>query len=136
MSFSIKLKLLSVIDKLVKIASKTELVKKILEEFPEAAARSALLTLFNERDKLVLYFGFDGREPVVKEVDVKSPPFATTEITMHVNTFVALLKQKIDFWTAYLHDLIDVKTNDGLPPSYHVLLWGAFFDRLFKEVLG
>jgi hypothetical protein len=136
MSLSIKLKLLSVVDKLARVASKSEVVRKVVEEFPEATTRTALLTLYDERGKMCLHFSFEGGNAAVREVDPKSPPFATTEISMHVDTFIALLKRKIDFWVAYLHDLVDVKSNDGLPASYHVLLWGAFFDRLFNEVLG
>jgi len=134
-ALSIRLKLLSVIDKLVKMASDLELVEKLLEEFPEARARSALLTIYDERGRLSIHLALEGGRPAAREVDAKNPPFATTEISMHVDTFIALFERRLDFWTAYLHDLVEVKSNDGLPASYHVLLWGAFFDKLFSQVL-
>jgi hypothetical protein len=49
---------------------------------------------------------------------------------MHVDTFIKVLKGKLDFRTAYIHDLVDIKSNDGLPVSYHLLLWSAFFDKV------
>jgi hypothetical protein len=54
---------------------------------------------------------------------------------MHIDTFIKMVKGKLDFRTAYIHDLIDIKSNDGLPPTYHLLLWSAFFDK-FVEVIG
>jgi len=52
MSLSIKLKLLSVVDKLARVASRSEVVRKVVEEFPEATTRSALLTLYAERGRM------------------------------------------------------------------------------------
>jgi hypothetical protein len=135
LSLSIKFRLLSVVDKLVKLASRSELARRVAAEFPEASTRSSLLVLHDESGRMALHFSLDGGRLSVREVDPSNPPFATNEVSMHVDTFIALLKRRIGFWTAYLHDLIDVRSNDGLPASYHVLLWGAFFDRLFSEVL-
>jgi len=52
-------------------------------------------------------------------------------IVVH-NTFIKILKGKLDFRAAYLYDLIDIKTNDGLPVGAHFLLWAAFFDKLLE----
>ena len=84
---------------------------------------------------MAIYIGFQGDRPVVREVDPRRPPTATTEIEMHVDTFIAVLKRRLDFRTAYIHDLVDVRSNDGLPPTYHLILWSAFMDKAL-EVLG
>jgi len=45
-------------------------------------------------------------------------------------TSTCLIRGGLDFRTAYLYDLIEIASNDGLPPAYHLLIWSAFFDRL------
>jgi hypothetical protein len=92
-----------------------------------------LLILYDDvGNKIALWIGFEGGSPHVRKVDLKSPPPATNEISMHIDTFIKILKGKLDFRTAYIHDLVDIKCNDGLPASYHLLLWSAFFDEVVK----
>jgi hypothetical protein len=134
MSLNIRLKLLTILPKMLSIG--VERFKVVLEEFPEALNRSAILTLYDERGgKLTFHAGFKDGKPFVVEVDYRNPPWANNEISMHIDTFLAILKNKLDFRTAYIHDLIELKSNDGLPPTYHLLLWSAFFDK-FVEVIG
>ncbi len=128
MNITLKAKLLTVLPKLLALGMRS--LEDVLSSFPEAKTRSAVLTLYDENGRMSIYVGFEGDKLAVREVDPENPPYATTYMTMHVDVFIALLKNKIDFRAAYLHDLIDVKSNDGLPPSYHFLLWAAFFDRV------
>jgi hypothetical protein len=131
MSVSIRLKLLSILPKLMLIGAAK--LQDILNEFPEARTRSAILRLYDDRgNEIAFWLGFENGKPVVKEVDPRNPPYATTEVSMHIDTFIAMLKGRLDFRTAYIHDLIDIKSNDGLPASYHLLLWSAFFDRILE----
>jgi hypothetical protein len=128
---SVKLRLLSILPKLMKIGMQK--FEDLIREFPEARSRSALLVLYDDRgNKLALWIGFEGDEPRVREVDLKNPPPATNEISTHVDTFIKILKGRLDFRTAYLYDLVDIKSNDGLPASYHLLIWSAFFDEVVK----
>jgi hypothetical protein len=129
---SIEIKLLTILPKIAILGISH--FKELLKEFPDAVTRSTVLTLYDERSKFGFYIGFENNKPVVKSVDLRNPPLATTEITMHVDTFIAILKNKLDFRTAYIHDLIDIKSNDGLPPTYHLILWSAFFDKV-AEIL-
>ena len=125
----IKAKLLEVLPKLMLVGLRR--LTDILREFPEATTRSNLLVLYDDRDNRVAFWlGFVDGRPKVVEVDPANPPFATTEVSMHVDTFIKILKGQVDFIAAYLYDLVDVRSNDGLPPEYHVLLWSAFYDRV------
>lgn len=134
MSLGLKAKLLTIIPKLVMLGLTR--FNEFLEEFPDAKTRSTVLILRDDRGgRMAIYIGFQGDRPVVREVDPRSPPRATTEIEMHVDTFIAVLKRRLDFRTAYIHDLVDVRSNDGLPPTYHLILWSAFMDKAL-EVLG
>jgi hypothetical protein len=127
----IRAKLLSILPKLMLIG--VSKFHDILSEFPEARSRSAILRLYDGRgNEVAFWLGFENDKPVVREVDPKSQPYATTEVSMHVDTFIAMLKGRLDFRTAYIHDLVDIKSNDGLPASYHLLLWSAFFDRILE----
>lgn len=131
MSVSLRLQLLQVLPKLVRLA--TANVQDILKEFPEAKGRSAVLVLYDSRGgRIAFHISLDGG---VREVNPDSPPPATNVITMHVDTFIKILKGKIDFRSAYLYDLVDIRSNDGLPASYHFLLWSAFFDRV-RRLIG
>ncbi len=56
----------------------------------------------------------------MREVDPDNPPYATNVITMHVDTFIRIIRGGLDFRTAYLYDLIEIASNDGLPPAYHL----------------
>jgi len=126
---SIRLRLLSILPKLMLVG--VSRFQDILSEFPEARARSAILRLYDDRgNEVAFWLGFEDGKPTVREVDPRNPPYATTEISMHVDTFIAVLKGRLDFRTAYIHDLIGIKSNDGLPAAYHLLLWSAFFDRV------
>jgi hypothetical protein len=130
-SVGIRAKLLFILPKLMLIG--VSRFRDILSEFPEARSRSAILRLYDDRgNEVAFWLGFENDRPVVREVDPRSPPYATTEISMHVDTFIAILKGRLDFRTAYIHDLVDIKSNDGLPASYHLLLWSAFFDEVVK----
>lgn len=125
---SIDMKLLMILPKLVRIGY--DKLRELLREFPDATTRSTLLKLYDSSgNQRVFWIGFENGEPVVRMVDPNNPPYATTEVSMHVDTFIKILKNKLDFRTAYLYDLIDIKSNDGLPVSLHFLLWSAFFDR-------
>jgi hypothetical protein len=105
----------------------------VLKEFPEATTRSTLLIIYDDKGKkLAFWAGFEGDRPVVRKVDPKNPPFATTEVSMHVDTFIKIIKGERDFRAAYLYNLIDIKSNDGLPETYHLLLWSAYFDKLVE----
>jgi hypothetical protein len=126
---SLRVRLLEILPKLMKLG--VHRFNDLLREFPDATSRSALLVLYDDRgSKLAFWLGFEGGSPQVREVSLKSPPPATNEISMHVDTFIKVLKGRLDFRTAYLYDLIDIKSNDGLPASYHLLLWSAFFDKV------
>jgi len=128
---SIRLRLLSILPKLMTIGLRK--FNSLLNEFPEAKTRSTVLKLYDSAgNQIAFWLGFEGDKPVVKEVDPKNPPYATTEISMHIDVFIKILKNKLDFRAAYLYDLIDLKSNDGLPVSYHMLLWSAYFDRLIQ----
>ncbi|RLE65004.1 MAG: hypothetical protein DRJ38_04500 [Thermoprotei archaeon] len=128
---SIRLRLLSILPKLMGLGLRR--FNDLLREFPEAKTRSAVLKLYdNAGNQVAFWLGFEGDKPVVREVDPRNPPYATTEITMLIDVFIKILKGKLDFRAAYLYDLIDIKSNDGLPSSYHFLLWSAFFDRLIE----
>lgn len=126
---SLRLRLLEILPKLVKLGLYK--FNDLLKEFPDATSRSALLVLYDSKgNKLAFWIGFEGGSPKVVEVDLKNPPRATNEISMHIDTFIKILKGRLDFRTAYLYDLIDIESYDGLPSSYHLLLWSAFFDRV------
>jgi hypothetical protein len=126
---NIRLKLLSILPKLMLIG--VNRFQDILSEFPEARTRSAILRLYDDRgNEIAFWLGFEDGRPAVRETDPRNPPYATTEVSMHVDTFIAVLKGRLDFRTAYIHDLIGIKSNDGLPAAYHLLLWSAFFDRV------
>jgi hypothetical protein len=128
---SLRGRLLELLPKLLMLGMRR--FDSLLREFPEATSRSALLVLYDSAgNKLALWIGFEGGAPRVREVDLKNPPPATNEISMHIDTFIKILKGKLDFRTAYLYDLVDIKSNDGLPASYHLLLWSAFFDEVVK----
>lgn len=128
---SIRVKLLSILPRLMLLG--VTKFQDILSEFPEAKTRSMVLRLYDDRgNEVAFWLGFENGRPVVREVDSRNPPYATTEVSMHVDTFIAMLKGKLDFRTAYIHDLIDIKSNDGLPASYHLLLWSAFFDKVLE----
>jgi len=128
---TIRLKLLSILPKLMTIGLGR--FNDLLREFPEAKTRSTVLRLYDSSgNQMAFWLGFEGDRPAVKEVDPKRPPYATTEISMHIDVFIKVLKGKMDFRAAYLYDLIDIKSNDGLPVSYHMLLWSAYFDRLLE----
>ena len=130
---SIRFKLLSLLPKLIGVGYAN--FKDLLNEFPEAKRRSSLVKLYDSRgNRMAFWIGFENDRPVIKEVDPDNPPYSTTELSMHVDTFVNVLKGELDFRTAYLYDLIDVKTNDGLPTAYHVLLWAAYFDKLVEII--
>jgi len=128
---SLRLRLLSILPKLMLIGLRR--FDNLLNEFPEAKTRSSILKLYDSAgNQVAFWLGFEGDKPVVREVDPKNPPYATTEISMHVDVFIKILKNKLDFRAAYLYDLIDIKSNDGLPQSYHFILWASFFDRLVE----
>lgn len=128
---SIRLKLLTILPKLMQIGMMK--LNDLFKEFPEARTRSAVLKLYDSQGgQIAFWLGFEGDKPVAKEVDPKNPPYATTEITMHIDVFIKVIKGKLDFRAAYLYDLIDIKSNDGLPSSYHFLLWSAFFDKAIE----
>jgi len=128
---SIRLKLLSILPKLMAVG--LEKFNDLLKEFPEAKTRSTVLRLYDSSgNQMAFWLGFEVDRPVVKEVDPKRPPYATTEISMHIDVFIKVLKGKMDFRAAYLYDLIDIKSNDGLPVGAHFLLWAAFFDKLLE----
>jgi hypothetical protein len=127
----IKTQLLEVLPKLMLVGWFK--LADILRELPGAANRSSLLVLYDDRgNKLTFWLGFADGRPRVVEVDPDNPPFATTEVSMHVDTFIKILKGQTDFIATYLYDLVDVRSNDGLPPEYHVLLWAAFYDRVAR----
>jgi len=128
LSFNIRLKLLAVLPKLLMFGASQ--LQDVLSQFPEAKTRSAVLELYDERGKVAFWIGFEGGRPNVKEVDPDNPPYSTNTITMHVDTFIKVIRGEIDFRTAYLYDLIEIASSDGLPPAYHLLIWSAFFDRL------
>jgi len=124
-------KLLSLLPKLFILS--TSKLNDLLKEFPEASTRSTLLILYDDRGKKIgVWLGFENNKPVVRGVDTKNPPYATNEISMHIDTFLKIVKGQLDFRTAYLYDLIDIKSNDGLPETYHLLLWSAYFDKLVE----
>ena len=128
MNITIKAKLITLLPKLLKLG----MVRygKLLEQFPEAKTRSAVLVLYDDQgNRIAFWGGFEDDNLVFREVDPRNPPPCTTMIEMHVNTFIAILKGELDFRTAYIHDLIDIKSFDGLPASYHLLIWAAFFDK-------
>ena len=128
---SLRLRLLNILPKLMLIGFRR--FNSLLNEFPEAKTRSSVLRLYDSAgNQIAFWLGFEGDNPVVKEVDPRNPPYATTEMTMHIDVFIKILKGKLDFRAAYLYDLIDLKSNDGLPVSYHMLLWSAYFDRLLE----
>jgi len=102
----------------------------VLEEMPEAKARSCLFKLHDPPGECIFWLGFRGGELAVEDVeDLGRAPFATTEVSMHVDTLARILDGELDFRAAYLYDLVDVKANDGMPSTYHFLLWAAFFDK-------
>jgi len=128
---SVRVKLLSILPKLMILGMKN--FGNLLAEFPEAKTRSSILRLYDSSgNQIAFWLGFEGDKPIVKEVDPGKPPYATTEISMHIDVFIKVLKGKMDFRATYLYDLIDIKSNDGLPVSYHMLLWSAYFDRLLE----
>ncbi|RLG84961.1 MAG: hypothetical protein DRO39_06740 [Thermoprotei archaeon] len=128
---SVRLKLLSILPKLMAVGLRR--FNSLLNEFPEARTRSMVLRLYDAAgNQVAFWLGFEGDRPVVKEVDPRNPPFATTEVSMHIDVFLKILKGRLDFRAAYLYDLIDIKSNDGLPSTYHILLWSAFWDRLVE----
>jgi len=128
---SVRLKLLSILPKLMSIGLRR--FNSLLSEFPEAKTRSTVLKLYDSSGgQVAFWLGFEGDRPAVREVDPSNPPYATTEISMHVDVFIKILKGKMDFRAAYLYDLVDIKSNDGLPSSYHLLLWSAFFDHIIQ----
>ena len=128
---SIRLRLLSILPKLMLIGLRK--FNNLLNEFPEAKTRSTVLKLYDSAgNQIAFWLGFEGDKPIVKEVDPKNPPYATTEISMHIDVFIKILKNKLDFRAAYLYDLIDIKSNDGLPVGVHFLLWSAYFDKLLE----
>ena len=131
---SIRLRLLSILPRLVALGYKG--LNKLLKQFPEAMHRSTVLVLYDSSGgRIAFWIGTENGKPVVKEVDPEAPPYATTTIRMHIDTFIRILKGKLDFRAAYLYDLVDVESNDGLPASYHFLLWAAFFDHA-RRLLG
>jgi len=131
MSLSIKVRLLSILPKLMLIGMRG--LEDVLKEFPEATTRSMLLRLFDDRGgEMCIWLGFENEQPAAREVECRNPPFATTEVSMHIDVFLRVLKGKLDFRSAYLYDLIDIRSNDGLPASYHLILWSAFWDRVRK----
>jgi len=128
---NIRLKLMSILPKLMALGLRK--FNDLLNEFPEAKTRSMVLRLYDSSgNQIAFWLGFEGDKPVVKEVNPRNPPYATTEILMHIDVFLKILKNKLDFRTAYLYDLIDIKTNDGLPVSYHMLLWSSFWDKVIE----
>jgi hypothetical protein len=131
MSLVLRTKLLSLLPKLFILS--TSKLNDLLKEFPEASTRSALLILYDDRGKKIgVWLGFENNKPVVRGVDPKNPPYATNEISMHIDVFIKIIKGQLDFRSAYLYDLIDIKSNDGLPETYHLLLWSAYFDKLVE----
>jgi len=132
LSLNIRLKLLTVLPKLLNFG--VNQLQDVLRQFPEAKTRSAVLELYDEKGKVAFWIGFEGGRPTVREVDPDNPPYATNVITMHVDTFIRIIRGGLDFRTAYLYDLIEIASNDGLPPAYHLLIWSAFFDRLASSL--
>jgi hypothetical protein len=134
----IRVKLLTIVPRI--LSMKRQAVEEILNAFPEARNRSMLLVLGarpgrdsvidEEAGKIAFHVSVNG----VREVDPENHPFSTTEMKMHVDTFLKIFRGEMDFRTAYLYDLIDVKSNDGLPAAYHVILWSAFWDRALEVV--
>ena len=132
MSFNLRLKLLTILPKLLNYGFMQ--FNDLLKEFPEAKSRSAVLILYDQSSKIAFWIGFENGKPTIKETDPKNPQFATNTITMHVDTFIKVLKNELDFRTAYLYDLIEITSSDGLPPTYHMLIWSAFFDKLSNSL--
>lgn len=132
---SIRLKLLTILPKLMALGLRV--YGDLIKELPDVTSRSAILRLYDTAgNELAFYLGFEGERPTVKEVNPRNPPYATTEISMHIDTFIKVLKGRLDFRSAYLYDLIDIRSHDGLPPTYHFILWAAFFDRIVKVLRG
>jgi len=128
MSVVLKAKLVTLLPKLLKLGLAR--YGHLLEQFPEARTRSAVLVLYDDQgNRIAFWGGFEGDSLVFREVDSRNPPACTTMIEMHVDTFIAILKGNLDFRTAYIHDLIEIRSFDGLPASYHLLIWAAFFDK-------
>jgi hypothetical protein len=127
-----RLRLMTILPRLLSIGFAN--LQDLLKEFPEAMTRSAVLVIYDESSRMAFWVHFEGGRPVISEVDPTKPPAATNIITMHVDTFIKILKGDLDFRTAYLYDLVDIKSNDGLPAAYHFLLWSAFFDKVRSAV--
>jgi len=116
----------------------------LIREFPHVLHRSALLKVYYEDGECAIWLGFRGGKPpipiqlpfpvmpVVEKVDPKNPPYATTVIEAHLDVLLEILDKKLDIRTAYLYDLLEVKSNDGLPVSMHFLLWAAFWDKAIE----
>ena len=122
--------LMTLFPKLIKFAMNKEKLKKAVEEFGKG--KCGCLVLYNDRGeeaRLWIGIGDDG-EPFVSQ----DPQRANNEIRMHIKTLKAILSNELDPRVAYAHDLIEVKSLDGLPVSFHAFLWFSWFEAV-KDLL-
>jgi len=124
------LELMALLPKLMRLAMRREGLKRAVEEF--GRGRCGQLVLFNDRgEEVSLWIGVDDRgEPFVS----LTPQRANNEVRMHINTLKAILDGKLDPRVAYAHDLVEVRSYDGLPVSFHAFLWFSWFEAV-KDLL-
>jgi len=113
-----------------RILMKREDLRRVVDEF--GRDRCGVLHLYNDRGEEVrLWVGFD--EEGEPNITFEPQSRANNEISMHYNTFKAILEGQLDPRVAYAHDIIEVKSLDGLPISFHAFLWFSWFEAIQKE---
>jgi len=118
-----------------KIMARRRELARVVEEM--GRGKGGILVLYNDKGEEVrIWAGMseDGKP----EVDIENAGRrrANNEIVMHYSTFKAIVEGKLDPRVAYAHDLIYVRSLDGLPVSFHALLWFSWFDLVKEEIEG
>jgi len=130
----IRLKLLQVLPKLAKLAIEASMtdLSDLAKSDPSILNRTATIRIYDESgEELCFFVGLKrSGNKIEPHIETDVCRAATTEIRMHIDTFIAILKKEVDFRTAYLHGLVEIKSYDGRPPFYHFMIWSSFFDKL------
>jgi len=108
-----------------KILMKRKDLRELVDRFGKD--RRGIICIYNDKGEEVrLWMGFDQEGNV--DISFEPQGSANNEIILHYNTLKEILEGKLDPRVAYAHDIIEVKSLDGLPFSLHAFLWFSWFE--------
>jgi len=123
------IKLLSLAPKIFRLAMKSDELRELAKRYGNK--RSCQLELYDEAgEALSMWVGIEGEDVNVKQG--KYP--ATNTLRMHIDVFLDILSKKLDFRTAVAHGLVEFESHNGLPWSFHFMLWSSFWERVAQLI--